>query len=67
MDQKYNTKAFQSLLYRQDSGNNFYPGQRMEIFLVFYYADEGTEMTMADKHGRWLFLILFQNMMLYLA
>ena len=52
MDQKYNTKAYQSLLYLQDSDNNFYPGQKMEIFLVFYYADEGTEMTMADKHGR---------------
>ena len=52
MDQKYNTKAYQSLLYLQDSDNNFYPNQKMEISLVFYYADEDTEMTMADKHGR---------------
>ena len=67
MDQKYNTKVFQSLLYLRDSGNNFYLTQKMGIFLAFYCVDEDTEMTMADKLGRLLFSILFQNMMLYLA
>ena len=52
MDQKYNTTAYQSLLYLQDSDNNFYPGQKMEIFLVFYYDDGDTETTMADKYDR---------------
>ena len=52
MDQKYNTKVFQSLLYLQDSGNNFYPTQKMGIFLAFYCVDEDIEMTTAGKLGR---------------
>ena len=48
MDQKYNTMAFQSLLYLQDSDNNFYQGQKKEIFQAFYYDDEDIEMTRVD-------------------
>ena len=48
MDQKYNTMVFQSLLYLQDSDNNFYQGQKKEIFQAFYYDDEDIEMTRVD-------------------